>query len=73
LTSRQAGHVLSPRGGPAGAAGSGGVRAALAAVERASIEAALGAQAGNRTRAAQQLGISLRSLLYKIGKYRIGR
>src|SRR5262249_54530934 len=49
----------------------GGVRAALAAVERASIEEALRAVDGNRTRAALRLGISLRSLLYKIRKYDI--
>jgi transcriptional regulator with PAS, ATPase and Fis domain len=50
----------------------GGVKAALAEVERASIEEALRATGGNRTRAAQQLGISLRSLLYKIDKYGLG-
>jgi transcriptional regulator with PAS, ATPase and Fis domain len=49
----------------------GGVRAALAAVERTSIEEALRAVDGNRTRAALRLGISLRSLLYKIRKYDI--
>jgi two-component system response regulator AtoC len=49
----------------------GGVRAALAEVERASIEEALHAEGGNRTRAALQLGISLRALLYKIRKYQI--
>ncbi|HEY4107328.1 MAG TPA: sigma 54-interacting transcriptional regulator [Polyangiaceae bacterium] len=51
----------------------GGVRAALAEVERASIEEALRAEGGNRTRAALKLGISLRSLLYKLEKYGIGR
>ena len=49
----------------------GGVRDALAAVERASIEEALRAEGGNRTRAALALGISLRALLYKIRKYQI--
>jgi transcriptional regulator with PAS, ATPase and Fis domain len=49
----------------------GGVREALAAVERASIEEALRAEGGNRTRAALALGISLRALLYKIRKYQI--
>jgi two-component system response regulator AtoC len=51
----------------------GGVRAALAEVERASIEEALRAEGGNRTRAALKLGISLRSLLYKLEKYGVGR
>ena len=50
---------------------SGGVREALAAVERATIEEALRAEGGNRTRAALALGISLRALLYKIRKYQI--
>jgi DNA-binding NtrC family response regulator len=49
------------------------VRAALAEVERASIEEALRAEGGNRTRAALKLGISLRSLLYKLEKYGVGR
>jgi DNA-binding NtrC family response regulator len=52
---------------------SGGVRSAIAEVERASIEDALRAEGGNRTRAARMLGISLRSLLYKIEKYRRAR
>jgi transcriptional regulator with PAS, ATPase and Fis domain len=56
---------------PGRAPKTGGVRAALAAVERASIEEALRAVDGNRTRAALRLGISLRSLLYKIRKYEI--
>ena len=56
-----------------GTARAGGVRAALAEVERASIEEALRAEGGNRTRAALKLGISLRSLLYKLEKYGVGR
>jgi two-component system, NtrC family, response regulator AtoC len=72
LTSRETGPVPSRGSGPASAR-PGGVRAALAAVERASIEEALRVEGGNRTRAAQQLGISLRSLLYKIEKYGIRR
>jgi DNA-binding NtrC family response regulator len=50
-----------------------GVRAAIAEVERASIQEALRAQGGNRTKAALELGISLRSLLYKIQKYGLGK
>lgn len=45
----------------------------LAEVERASIEEALRAEGGSRTRAALKLGISLRSLLYKLEKYGVGR
>ena len=37
--------------------------------ERANIEAALAANDGNQTRAAKQLGISRRTLLYKMAKY----
>ena len=56
---------------PNPALAAGGVRAAVAEVERASIEGALAAEEGNRTRAARRLNISLRSLLYKMGKYKI--
>jgi two-component system response regulator AtoC len=49
-----------------------GVRAALAEVERSAIEDALRESGGNRTHAALALGISLRSLLYKIEKYGLG-
>jgi two-component system response regulator AtoC len=54
---------------PPGAGGARGVRAALAEVERSAIEEALRTAGGNRTHAALALGISLRSLLYKIEKY----
>jgi DNA-binding NtrC family response regulator len=50
-----------------------GVKAALAELERAAIEDALRAESGNRTRTARTLGISLRSLLYKIDKYGVGK
>jgi two-component system, NtrC family, response regulator AtoC len=49
-----------------------GVKEQLAELEQAAIVDALRLDAGNRTRAARRLGISLRSLLYKIDKYRIG-
>jgi transcriptional regulator with PAS, ATPase and Fis domain len=49
----------------------GGVKAAISKVEREAIVDALGAEQGNRTRAARRLGISLRSLLYKIEKYKL--
>ena len=55
------------------AAGAQGVKAALAEVERAAIDEALRETGGNRTHAARNLGISLRSLLYKIEKYGLKR
>jgi DNA-binding NtrC family response regulator len=54
---------------PKGAA----MRDQLGALERRSIEEALAAHGGNQSRAAQQLGISRRALLYKLTKYGIGR
>jgi transcriptional regulator with PAS, ATPase and Fis domain len=65
------GGVPRPPPSSRSAAKAGGVREALAAVERASIEEALRAEGGNRTRAALALGISLRALLYKIRKHQI--
>jgi DNA-binding NtrC family response regulator len=41
----------------------------VAQVERETLVKALEACGGNRTRAAQRLGISRRALLYKIDKY----
>lgn len=61
-----------PRSDPkAGRAASNNVKEQLAEVEKAAIGEALRLEAGNRTRSARRLGISLRSLLYKIEKYRI--
>lgn len=51
----------------------GGVRDKLAQIERASIVKALADQGGNQTRAAKQLGMSRRALIYKMGKYDIKR
>jgi two-component system, NtrC family, response regulator AtoC len=67
------------QGGPAASPDSGGVPAAriedgaaitdrLAAFERQSIEQALAKCDGNQTRAAQQLGITRRALIYKMEK-----
>ncbi len=47
------------------------VRAAVEAVERRSIEEAIGKSLGNRTAAARYLGISRQSLHTKLRKYRI--
>jgi DNA-binding NtrC family response regulator len=44
------------------------LRSQLAALERAGIVAALGAESGNQTRAAKRLGISRRALIYKMEK-----
>ncbi|HVY26481.1 MAG TPA: sigma 54-interacting transcriptional regulator [Polyangiaceae bacterium] len=49
----------------------GGVKAAMSKLERETIAEALRAEQGNRTRAARRIGISLRSLLYKIDKYKL--
>lgn len=49
----------------------GEIRARVASVEQNAIVQALRASGGNRTHAALSLGISLRSLLYKIKKYGI--
>lgn len=43
---------------------------AVLALERAMIESALAAEKGNQTRAAERLGISERTLRYKMGKWR---
>jgi transcriptional regulator with PAS, ATPase and Fis domain len=47
------------------------IKAKVADLERQAIEDMLRKKGGNRTHAALELGISLRSLLYKIKKYRI--
>jgi len=44
---------------------------AVERAERAAIQAALAATAGNRREAAKLLGVSLRTLFYKIGRYHI--
>ncbi|PYO87263.1 MAG: sigma-54-dependent Fis family transcriptional regulator, partial [Gemmatimonadetes bacterium] len=43
----------------------------VAAAERQAIASALRAANGNRREAAQQLGVSLRTLFYKIDRYGI--
>jgi DNA-binding NtrC family response regulator len=47
------------------------LRRAIEHAERQAIVAALAASSGNRRAAAQQLGISLRTLFYKMQRYRI--
>ena len=49
------------------------MRSQLAAMERQQIEEALAVEKGNKTRAAKRLGISRRTLLYKLAKYDLDR
>jgi len=62
--------LLSGAGGPGGRRGDGRHKPlALAEVERVHIEKTLRFHAGNRTRAAQELGISRATLINKIKVY----
>jgi DNA-binding NtrC family response regulator/pSer/pThr/pTyr-binding forkhead associated (FHA) protein len=63
--------IKAARAGAPQAAGM--MKGQLEAMERKTIEDALDAENGNRTRAARRLGISRRALIYKIGKYGIDR
>jgi two-component system response regulator AtoC len=54
-----------------GGVGTGSLRDAVEDAERRVITAALEASAGNRRAAAKQLGVSLRTLFYKMERYRI--
>ena len=58
------------RSGPQGA-GSGTLREAVETAERQAIVAALQAAGGNRRAAAKLLGVSLRTLFYKIDRYHL--
>jgi len=51
--------------------GRGTLRDAVEAAERQAILAALQATDGNRRAAAKRLGVSLRTLFYKIDRYRL--
>ncbi|MCG8418232.1 MAG: sigma 54-interacting transcriptional regulator [Proteobacteria bacterium] len=55
--------------GPGGTGLRGDMRDQIADVERATIVGALDACGGNQTRAAKQLGLSRRALIYKMEKY----
>jgi DNA-binding NtrC family response regulator len=59
---------LSPRPGEKGE-GSGTLRDAVETAERQAIGAALEASGGNRREAAKRLGVSLRTLFYKMDRY----
>jgi DNA-binding NtrC family response regulator len=54
---------------PARGTGEHNIQGRLAEIERAAIAHALELESNNRTRAARQLGLSRRALLYKIKKY----
>jgi DNA-binding NtrC family response regulator/pSer/pThr/pTyr-binding forkhead associated (FHA) protein len=58
---------------PGAPTSAGMMKGQLESMERKTIEEALDAEGGNRTRAARRLGISRRALIYKIGKYGIDR
>jgi DNA-binding NtrC family response regulator len=62
------GSALTPDASP-GSPGS--LREVVEAAERQAIAAALGAAAGNRREAAKRLGVSLRTLFYKMDRYGI--
>ena len=53
------------------ASGGGSLREAVEEAERQAITAALGAAGGNRREAAKRLGVSLRTLFYKMDRYGI--
>src|SRR5467141_1775433 len=61
---------LTPGASP-GLPGTGTLKDAVEGAERQAITAALGAAAGNRREAAKRLGVSLRTLFYKMDRYGI--
>jgi two-component system response regulator AtoC len=61
----------APRPAAEAARASGSLADAVAAAERAAIEAALAAADNNRREAARRLGISLRTLFYKLRDYEL--
>ena len=61
---------LTPGASP-GLPGTGTLKDTVEAAERQAITAALAAAGGNRREAAKRLGVSLRTLFYKMDRYRI--
>ena len=51
--------------------GSAPIKARIESVEQRAIEDALAAEGGNQTRAARRLGVSRRTLIYKLEKYHL--
>src|SRR3989441_2533400 len=68
----QKGPLPAPRSYEEQGAGSGTLREAAEAAEREAIRAALEAVGGNRREAAKRLGVSLRTLFYKMERYGLG-
>ena len=64
------GATLTPGASP-GSPGFGTLKQVVEAAERQAIVAALQAAGGNRRAAAKQLGVSLRTLFYKIDRYQL--
>jgi transcriptional regulator with PAS, ATPase and Fis domain len=60
---------LRAGGGPGGSEPTGDIRAAVADLEKRSIEAALSSAGGNKSKAASELGISRFALQRKLEKY----
>jgi DNA-binding NtrC family response regulator len=58
-------------GAERGSGGEGTLREAVEVAERQAITAALAAAAGNRREAAKRLGVSLRTLFYKMDRHAI--
>ncbi|PYO37667.1 MAG: sigma-54-dependent Fis family transcriptional regulator, partial [Gemmatimonadetes bacterium] len=56
---------------PTAGAGPGNLRDAADAAERAAIQSALEAAGGNRRDAAKRLGVSLRTLFYKMARLKL--
>jgi transcriptional regulator with PAS, ATPase and Fis domain len=55
----------------AAAASVGSMRDRLESTEQRAVEEALAAEGGNQTRAARRLGVSRRTLVYKLQKYQL--
>jgi DNA-binding NtrC family response regulator len=66
-------HAPAAAGSPAPPEPGSNIRDAVADLERRSIEAALASAGGNKSRAAQALGISRFALQRKLDKYGLGR
>ncbi len=66
---REAAFVAAVESGPSGMASDTDVRQHLAEIERTAIVAAMESCGGNQTHAARKLGMSRRSLIYKLEKY----
>jgi DNA-binding NtrC family response regulator len=64
--------LSAPRSPVEQGAGSGKLRDQISAAEKRAIQTALDAAHGNRAAAAKRLGVSLRTLFYKMVRHRMG-